>query len=174
MRKSKWYLFLPLGLALLLASSATGCAPHGLRLFQSDDEANTHFTNAMEYKNQFTKWMNNLSNKADPIADEWKSSLAILEQAIYEAKEVSPDFMGRAHPDLPDMWQGFFIPSMEKMHSYYSSAIKDPSSVKLPSTNEGMQQLKLLQEAHMLDNIFGDWFDQNMDAIRSGIRKMAR
>jgi len=79
----------------------------------------------------------------------------------------------RAHPDLPDMWQGSFIPYMEKTYSYYFKAVDDPESVKLPSSQEGREQLELLFEALALDSIFVEWYDDNLGAIRAGIRRMA-
>ena len=162
---------------LTLLVAFTACGRGGLSLSPVDDKANTHFVNALKYKNQFSGWLEEiaeLSGEDRPTIDEWRSSLALLERAIEEGKQVSPDFMKRAHPDLPYMWQGFFIPAMEKRHSYYSAAINDPSVVKLPSTDEGMKQLTLLLEGYNLDVIFASWYDQNVDAIRAGIRKMAK
>ena len=128
---------------------------------------------ALDYNNQFTRWMNSLPEQDGPTSDEWLESLRLLDQGIQDAKLVSSSFLRRAHPDFADMWLGFFIPSMEKRHEYYFNAVANPESVKLPSTEEGMEQLRLLFEAGSLETIFGEWYDQNRDAIRVGIRRIA-
>ena len=111
--------------------------------------------------------------ESGPTTGEWLESLKLLEGAIEDAKLVSNDFMIRVHPELSNMWQSFLIPSMEKIHSYYFKAVDDPDSVKSPSTQEGLEQLNILLEANNLDSIFGDWYNQNRDAMRDSIRRMA-
>lgn len=139
------------------------------------DESNTHMVQALEHKNQFVQWMNDLPAQGPkPTTEEWLGALRMLERAITEAKLVSQDFLQRAHTDLPEMWEGFFIPSMEGIHLYYFNSVTDPDSVKLPSTDEGMEQLNTLLDARTNAELWGDWFDSNRDSIRAGIRKLAK
>ena len=142
--------------------SLTTACEGSLKLSPADDQANNHFTNAIDYNNQFIAWSNKQSNQNQPSFDEWTNSLQMLEEAIQEAKLCSSDFLQRAHPDLPTMWNTYFIPSMEKIHQYYSDAIQDISFDSAPLV-EGLQ----------LDQEWGNWFDKNREVIRANIRKMA-
>ena len=157
----------------ILILGLIACGGGALTLAPVDEQSNSHMVSALDHNNQFTSWINGLPDQDGPSSDQWLESLKLLEGAIEDAKLVSDDFMVRAHPDLSDMWQGFFIPSMEKTHKYYFDAVAHPESVKLPSTEEGMAQLRLLFDAHSLDNIFAEWYTQNREAIRAGIRGMA-
>ena len=159
------FIFLVLGLI--------SCGGSSLTLPTDYDKANEHMAGAIEYKNQFTRWMNGLSEQKQPSTDEWLGALGLLERAIAEAKLVSQDFLSLAHPELPELWQGFFIPSMEGTHLYYFNAVTNPDSVKLPSTDEGMKQVNRLIDAQTLDNLWGEWYDAHRDSIRTGIRKLA-
>ena len=149
------------------------CGRGALTLAPTDHKSNNHMVSALDYNNQFTRWINELPDQPGPTSEEWLEALKLLERAIEEANLVSIDFMDRAHGDLRDMWQGFLIPSMEKTHEYHFNAVAHPESVRLPSTEEGMEQLRLLFDADGLGTIFGQWYDQNRDAIRAGIRRMA-
>jgi hypothetical protein len=167
--------FLIMFISLFLTLTAIGCNRPSLSA--EDNESNTHLVNALNGKNQFIIWMNSIAGLSEndrPSYDEWNLNLEVLKKSIYEAKQVSQDFMFRVHVDLPDRWNNYLIPSMEKTYSYYATAINNPSSIKLPSTTEGMQQVQVLYEAKRLEDIWSDWYDQNRDAIRAGIRKMAK
>jgi hypothetical protein len=158
----------------ILALGLVACGSGALTLAPADDQANNHMVSTLDYRNQFVTWMNSVTEQRRPEVKEWNSSLALLERAILEAKLVSPDFMRHANADLPDMWQGFLVPSMEKTFQYYHQAVSDPASVQLPSTEQGMKQLNLLLDARRLNWVWEEWYGQNRDAIRAGIRRMAR
>jgi hypothetical protein len=100
----------------ILTLGVVACGKGGLTLGPADEQANNHMVSALDYYGGFTLWVNGLSEQERPTSGEWFESLKLLERAIEEADMVRADFMVRAHPDLPDMWQGFLIPSMEKMY----------------------------------------------------------
>lgn len=157
-----------------LAIVAFGCG-RSLTLTPADNEANSHMANSLNYKNQFFAWMNEIPADPDegPSEEEWLESLELLNRSITEAKLVPAEFLGRAHGELPESWQALLIPSMEKVHEYYFNAISNPQSVELPNTERGMQQLRLLTDGRNLNDLWGDWYSQNRNAIRSGVRDMA-
>lgn len=159
---------------ILLILGLSACGTGSLTLSPADDQANNQFVNAIEFNNQFKRWINGLPDQSGPTSEEWLTSLRLLERAIDNAKLVPSDFLVRAHRDLPNMWQDFFIPSMEKTHSYHSNAVTDPTSVKAPSSPEGAKQLEVLFEADNLDSTFGNWYSKNQDAIGAGLRRMAK
>ena len=161
-------------LFLFCTFALISCGRGGLTLPAHYDEANTHMVNALDYKNEFTRWLNDLSEQQRPTNDEWLEALRLAERAITEAKLVSQEFLSLAHPDLPSMWNGYFIPSMEKMHLYYFNGVSDPNFVKSPSMDEGMKQVNTILDAQALNDLWGNWYDTHRNEIRAGIRKLAQ
>ncbi len=135
----------------------------------------------MAYNNGFAEWMNNMGSDSadtvlirDPDTEDWNEALHLLELAIKEAKLVSPEFLIKAHEDLPEMWEGFYIPAIERVYTYYSNAINNPESIQLPSSPAGQSQLDNLMRGRMLDEFWMDWYNQNIEDIRANIRNLAK
>lgn len=142
-----------------------------LRLSASDDEANRHFVAALTLRNENTEYLNRLGgNGSVPKVGtfdmkELRLQVDKLTTCLSEAEQVSPDFLFRVHRDLPAMWQNVFVPAVRQRRDYYGSGIDRPSE-QLPPER--------LVEAQALMDRWGNWYEANREAIRSGIRQMAR
>jgi len=165
-----------LGGLLAVGLLATACALGGprtatepLRLKPADDEANSHLVAAMRLNNEVTTWMNKLGEPGVVSTGtldqgELRTQVDNLSRALVEAKSVSPDFMARAHPQLPEVWRTAVIPSVEGQRDYYAASVTDPSAPAPPAA---------IITAVQLGERWGAWYQANRQAIREGIRRQA-
>lgn len=173
--------FLVFSFALLILGF--GCATPS-RLSQSDNEANSHLVAALKLKNEAFEFLElfaaNIGERQlnrgtfeiragsfsrDQEKEFRDRYIEKLSESLKEARLISSDFLGRAHPKLPEMWRNSFIPSVEGIRDYYHAAFQNPESPPVPST---------LFHAVSLADQWSDWYEKNRDAIRAGIRSQAR
>lgn len=141
------------------------------RLSPSDEESYRNFSTAITAKNAATAYFNRLGGGSgapsvgtlDPA--ELRNAVENLDQAARTARRVSPDFQRRVHPEFPEMWQRAFIPGVEGQRDYYARALASLRQPPSPS---------LLLEPHQHLERWANWYERNRDAIRDGIRRLAR
>jgi hypothetical protein len=151
---------------------ASGCSSGRLKLSPSDNEANQHMVEAMRLNNEVTAWLNDLGNGrpqgirvGDVDQKALRTNIDKLTSAATHARAVSPDFLRRADPEFPQMWQGEFIPAVEGRRDYYGGALANPAAPPPPE--------KLIAALAHGDR-YGTWYDAHIQSIRDGIQRQAK
>jgi hypothetical protein len=147
---------------LLFLVLEVGCS-RGLRLADDDDKANTHMAKAIDAKNAATRFLNSLSPGQGQMSNTDLEKLTVdLAHAALEARQVTPVFMDRVHPRLRENWQGAFLPCAEGMLDYYT----------LSTTSAAQPPSRIVAVMADCDR-WGDWYSENRENIRAGIRRLA-